>query len=46
MAKTTTGSLKTYVKVKKSRPGIHSKTRSSKLKKSKNYKKAYRSQGR
>jgi len=46
MAKATTGALRAYVKVKKSRPGIHSKTRASKLKKSKNYKKAYRSQGR
>lgn len=34
------------VKVKVSRPGIHAKTKTSKLKKSKNYKKAYRSQGR
>jgi hypothetical protein len=29
-----------------SRPGVHSKTKSSKLKSSKNYKKAYRAQGR
>jgi len=28
------------------RPGVHSKCRTSKLKKSKNYKKAYRGQGR
>jgi len=28
------------------RPGIHSKKRTSKLKKSKNYKKAYKGQGR
>jgi len=34
------------VKVKVSRPGIHAKTKTSKLKKSKNYKKAYRAQGR
>ncbi len=46
MAKTTTGSVKTYMKIKKSRPGVHSKTKSSKLKKSRNYKKAYRAQGR
>lgn len=31
---------------KVSRPGVHSKTKTSKLKKSKNYKKAYRGQGR
>lgn len=31
---------------KKKRPGIHSKKRTSKLKKSKNYKKAYKGQGR
>ena len=30
---------------KKTRPGIHSKTKISKLKQSKNYKKAYRGQG-
>jgi hypothetical protein len=29
-----------------SRPGIHAKTKTSKSKKSKNYKKAYRGQGR
>ena len=34
------------VKVKVSRPGIHAKTKTSKLKKSKNYKKSYRAQGR
>lgn len=33
-------------KVKVSRPGIHSKTKTSKLKSSKNYKKKYSSQGR
>jgi hypothetical protein len=31
---------------RKKRPGIHSKSKSSKLKKSKNYVKAYRGQGR
>jgi hypothetical protein len=46
MAKTTTGSVKTYIKTRKSRPGVHSKTKSSKMKKSRNYKKAYRAQGR
>ncbi len=34
------------MKTKKSRPGIHAKTKSSKMKKSRNYKKAYRAQGR
>lgn len=33
-------------KSKISRPGVHAKTKSSKLKKSKNYKKKYRGQGR
>ncbi len=46
MAKVTTTSLRTYTKVKKSRPGVHSKNKSSKLKSSKNYKKTYRAQGR
>jgi hypothetical protein len=46
MAKTTTGLAKRYDKVKVSRPGIHAKTKSSKLKSSKNYKKKYNSQGR
>ena len=46
MAKATTTATKTYSKVKISRPGIHAKTKSSKLKKSKNYKKAYKKQGR
>jgi hypothetical protein len=32
--------------VKKKRKGIHAKSKSSKLKTSKNYKKAYRGQGR
>jgi hypothetical protein len=31
---------------KTKRPGVHSKCRTSKLKKSKNYKKSYRGQGR
>ena len=37
----------TVVKVKEkvSRPGVHSKTKSSPLKSSKNYKKLYRGQG-
>lgn len=32
--------------VKVSRPGVHAKTKTSKLKSSRNYKKAYRGQGR
>ena len=46
MAKATTATLRTYSKVKKSRPGTHAKSKVSKLKGSKNYKKAYKSQGR
>lgn len=34
------------VKVKVSRPGVHEKSKSSKLKSSKNYKKTYAGQGR
>lgn len=33
-------------KTSKKRPGIHAKSKSSKIKASKNYKKQYRSQGR
>ena len=46
MAKTATATVKVYQKVKVSRPGVHSKSKSSKLKSSKNYKKSYRKQGR
>lgn len=46
MAKATLGAVKTYKKVKVSRPGVHAKTKTSKLKSSKNFKKAYRAQGR
>ena len=46
MAKATTGSVKTYRKSKVSRPGVHAKTKTSKSKNSKNYKKAYKNQGR
>jgi hypothetical protein len=46
MAKTVTATVKAYAKVKVSRPGVHAKSKSSKLKSSKNYKKAYRKQGR
>ena len=47
MAKVNTGS-NSSVKLetsKVSRPGIHSKTKTSKLKQSKNYKKSYKGQG-
>ena len=46
MAKATTTTIKAYIKPKVSRPGVHSKTKTSRSKKSKNYKKGYRSQGR
>jgi len=39
----TTGKL---IKSKKKRPGVHSKSSTSKIKTSKNYKKPYKSQGR
>ena len=34
-----------YTEARKKRPGIHAKSKSSKLKNSKNYKKAYNGQG-
>lgn len=46
MAKATTTTLRTYSKVKKSRPGVHAKKGTSSLKSSKNYKKKYAGQGR
>lgn len=46
MAKVTTTATKAYSKPKVSRPGTHAKTKSSKSKKSRNYKKSYRAQGR
>lgn len=46
MAKAATSSVKAYAPVKKSRPGVHAKTKSSKLKKSRNYRKSYKGQGR
>ncbi len=47
MAKvSTTTSTRAYSKPKVSRPGVHSKTKTSKSKRSKNYKKGYKSQGR
>jgi hypothetical protein len=42
--KETTGGVKTKVKV--DRPGVHAKTKTSKLKTSKNYRKLNRGQGR
>ena len=45
MAKTTSAAVKTYTKVKVSRPGVHAKTKTRKLKSSKNYKKTYKRQG-
>jgi hypothetical protein len=44
MAKQTNTSEK-RIKIKVSRPGVHAKTRTSKLKTSKNYKKLYKGQG-
>ncbi len=44
MAKLVLGNYKARVKTK--RPGVHAKSKTSKLKSSKNYRKAYRSQGR
>jgi len=46
MAKIKESTYKGLVPVKVSRPGVHSKTKTSKLKSSKNYRKAYRGQGR
>lgn len=42
-AKTQTTTFKPTVKV--SRPGVHSKSKTSSLKQSKNYKKSYKGQG-
>jgi len=46
MAKVKDSTVRAYSKVKVSRPGVHAKTRTSKLKSSKNYKKLNRGQGR
>lgn len=46
MAKGKETTMKAYKSVKVSRPGVHAKTKTSKLKSSKNYKKSYRAQGR
>lgn len=42
---TAASASKYRIKTKVSRPGIHSKKKTSKLKSSKNYKKKYRGQG-
>lgn len=46
MAKGKEASVRAYQSVKVSRPGVHAKTKTSKLKSSKNYKKLNRGQGR
>jgi hypothetical protein len=46
MAKVISSSVKKIEHGKVSRPNIHAKTKSSKLKKSKNYLKKYKGQGR
>lgn len=46
MAKTITSAIKTFKSNKVSRPGVHAKTKTSKSKNSKNYKKSYKGQGR
>lgn len=47
MAKSTTSNVRTHLsKSKKKRPGVHSKKKCASSKKSKNYKKLYRGQGR
>lgn len=45
MAKLKDSTVKAYKSTKVSRPGVHAKTKTSKLKKSKNYKKLYKGQG-
>lgn len=46
MAKISSSASNTLTKSKVSRPGVHSKTKTSKHKRSKNYRKSYRGQGR
>jgi hypothetical protein len=46
MAKVSAQGTNTKLSVKVSRPGIHAKTKTSKSKRSKNYKKTYKGQGR
>jgi hypothetical protein len=45
MAKAKTDSSSKRIKIKVSRPGVHAKTKTSRGKRSKHYKKAYRGQG-
>lgn len=45
MAKKSDGSVKSVIKKTVKRPGVHAKTKTSKLKSSKNYRKQYRGQG-
>lgn len=45
MAKKIGAEVKTFAKKHVSRPGVHAKCKTSKLKTSKNYSKAYRGQG-
>jgi hypothetical protein len=45
MAKVKESTTRTIIKIKKKRPGVHSKKKHSSLKTSKNYKKTYRGQG-
>lgn len=46
MAKVKSSSVNTLEKPKKSRPGVHAKTKTSRSKNATNYKKKYRGQGR
>ena len=46
VSKSGLGSTSFKVKPKVNRPGVHSKTKTSRLKQSKNYKKKYKGQGR
>jgi hypothetical protein len=46
MAKAKTQAVSVRIERKVSRPGVHAKTKTSKLKSSKNYRKPYRGQGR
>lgn len=46
MAKNNSSEIGKKVSAKVSRPGVHAKTKTSKLKTSRNYKKAYAGQGR
>ena len=46
MAKIKDSSVRVRISNQVDRPGIHAKTKTSKLKSSKNYKKQYRGQGR